>query len=485
MAPALLHRRSDDAELVRRVGAGDATAFATLDARHRAALTRYAGSLLRRSEHDAQDVVQDVLIRAHAALRAGDGPQELRPWLYRLTRNRAIDEVRRARWGDEAIDDEFATAGVDRDDPETVFGRRESMRRLVDDLADLPVRQRTALLARELDDQSPEQVAAQLGVSVMAAQKLATRARENLIRTRAARDADCADVRATLLDSHERGVRPSEHGLRHVAGCDACRAYRQDIRGLSEQLQALNPVFGLPLLAGLAKLLGGGGTKAAASVAAIAIVATGGVVVLESDVLQPGDPAPFRLGGVRDFNGRPVTTGAPVPNGNVVVTTRVRVPAGRPAKGVKRSVTLPCPEGMKFARSVQPEQRVPRGSITGDLTRAIPGYSTRSVTTFVQGASSRAFDYTVAIVCRRPDANGSVVPNPRRVKPGERQGRICVDDEYLLEKPGTVGTVIPLNTVFRGQPVAIQRRNRTGRWTRVAPDDGIAEGWVRTKTLCR
>ena len=69
MAPALLHRRSDDAELVRRVGAGDATAFATLDARHRGALTRYAGSLLRRSEHDAQDVVQDVLIRAHAVPR--------------------------------------------------------------------------------------------------------------------------------------------------------------------------------------------------------------------------------------------------------------------------------------------------------------------------------------------------------------------------------------------------------------------------------
>src|SRR5918997_958380 len=90
--PSILQRsRHDDAELARR---------------HRKPLIRYARSLLRRSEHDAEDVVQDVLIRAHAAMRAGDGPEELRPWLYRLTRNRAIDEVRRARWGDEALGDE-------------------------------------------------------------------------------------------------------------------------------------------------------------------------------------------------------------------------------------------------------------------------------------------------------------------------------------------------------------------------------------------
>ena len=44
--------------------------------------------------------------------------------------------------------------------------RKEAVRRLMEDLADLPVKQRMALLARELDDQSPEQVAAQLGVSV-------------------------------------------------------------------------------------------------------------------------------------------------------------------------------------------------------------------------------------------------------------------------------------------------------------------------------
>jgi RNA polymerase sigma factor (sigma-70 family) len=263
---SLRHRSADDdSELARRVGAGDPGAFATLDARHRKALTRYAGTLLRRSEHDAEDVVQDVLIRAHEALLCGEGPVELRPWLYRLTRNRAIDEVRRKRWGDESLDSEHVF-GDSREEPEAVLMRRETVHRLVQDLADLPVRQRTALLARELDGLDPAQVAAQLGVSVPAAQKLAIHARANLIKTRDARDAACSDVRAALLDAHERGVRPSEHGLRHLKGCNACRAYQRDIRRLSRQLHALNPYLGLPLLAGVVKLVGVGGTKAAAGV---------------------------------------------------------------------------------------------------------------------------------------------------------------------------------------------------------------------------
>jgi len=63
----------------------------------------------------------------------------------------------------------------------------------------------------------------------MAAHKLAARARENLVKARDARDADCLDVRATLLDAHERGVRPSEHVLRHVKACGTCRVQRREI----------------------------------------------------------------------------------------------------------------------------------------------------------------------------------------------------------------------------------------------------------------
>src|SRR4051812_50217679 len=115
--------RTSDADLARRVAEGDEDAFTQLDDRYRAPLRRYARRLLRRSEHDADDVVQDVLIRAHAALRAGDEPEELRPWLYRLARNRAIDEVRRARWGEAAVDDEAAPPRHPRAQPGAGPGR--------------------------------------------------------------------------------------------------------------------------------------------------------------------------------------------------------------------------------------------------------------------------------------------------------------------------------------------------------------------------
>lgn len=479
--PSLLQRsRPDDAELTRRVAAGDGAAFAALDDRHRTPLVRYARSLLRRSEHDAEDVVQDVLIRAHAAIRAGDGPDELRPWLYRLTRNRAIDEVRRARWGEESLGDEAAGLRDDREDPVAVLRRRENLRLLVDDLADLPVRQRTALLARELDGRSAEQVADSMGITVAAAQMLATRARENLLKTRAARDADHADVRAALLDAHERGVRPSEHVLRHVAGCDACRAYRADLKKLSARLQALNPVVGLPLLAGLAKLAGGGGgkTAAAAAVATVAIAATGGVIVLGADVRESGEPAPFVLKGVKALTGRSVVTGQSVPKGTAVVTARVRVGAAAPAAGERRSVTLACPPAMKVAGLQAPEQRLP---LSYGLSKGtIIGSSTRARIDFGRAALARDHDVTVGVLCRRPGAGGSIAADPRPTQPGEQAARVCAASAYLYREPGRLF----VGTVFRGQPVSIQRRDRSRRWARVISDTRTA-GWVKVTALCR
>jgi hypothetical protein len=385
--------------------------------------------------------------------------------------------VRRARWGDEALGGEAVALRDERGDPEAVLRRRETLRRLVSDLADLPVRQRTALLARELDGQSAEQVAEQLGVSVPAAQMLATRARENLVKTRAPRDADCAGVRAQLLDAHERGVRPSEHALRHTAGCDACQAYRRDLRRLSARLQALHPVAGLPLLAGLMKVVsGGGGKTAAAAAAALAIAATGGVLVLGTNVVQSGDPAPFVLKGVKPLTGRAVSTGQALPPGTALVTARVRIPAGAPrAEG--RSVTVACPDGMKVAGLQAPEQRFPMSY--GLAKGTIIGYSTRARIDFGRGILPREYDVTVGALCRRADAAGSITDDPRETKPGEQAGRICDASAYVYRSPGRVF----VGTVFKGQPVSILRRPDSGTWARVVSDIGM-KGWVKVSALC-
>jgi len=475
---SLLHPPGrDDAQLARRVSAGDSAAFAVLYERHRGALVRYAGSLLRRSEHDAEDVVQDVLVRAHDALRAGDVPDELRPWLYRLTRNRAIDEVRRKRWGDEGLDGDRAFAGDGREEPETALRRKESMRRLVEDLAGLPVRQREALLARELDGLSSEQVAVQLGVTVAAAQKLAMRARENLIKIRDARDADCDLIRAVLLDAQERGVRPTEHGVRHVKGCYACRAYGRDVRRLSKDLQALNPAFGLPLLAAIAKLAGStGGKFVLGAAAALVIAVTGGVIVTAAHRYDAGDPSPYRF----TTAGRPtVKTGGSIPKGVALVTVRAQMPAGAPQDGQRRSVTLACPAGMKYAGpSSDTEQRadVP----WNPAPDAVHGVSTRARIDFSDAVLSRAYAVDVGILCIKPAANGSLVANQRLPRRGERAGRVCSRFEYLRPAPEAIMTSV----VQLGQPLSIVRRSPSGRWTYVITDSRY-KGWIKTSSLCR
>ena len=479
MATVLHPRGRDDAQLARRVSAGDSAAFAILYERHRGALVRYAGSLLRRSEHDAEDVVQDVLVRAHDALRAGDVPDELRPWLYRLTRNRAIDEVRRKRWGDEALDGERTFFSADaREEPEVALRRKESMRRLVEDLAGLPVRQREALLARELDGLGPEQVATQLGVSIAAAQKLAIRARENLVKTREARDADCDLIRGVLLDAHERGVRPTEHGLRHVKECAACRAYGRDVRRLSRQLQALNPAFGMPLAAALVKLAGSGGGKFALGAgAAVVIAATGGVIVTAAKKHEAGDPSPYRF--TAGLGGRPtVKTGGSIPKGVALVTARVQMPAGPPVDGKQRSVTLACPPGMKYnGPSSDSEQR---SDVQWNPSQdAVHGVSTSARLVFSDAVLPRAYAVDVGILCIKPAANGSLVVNQRLPQRGERAGRVCAKFDYLRPAPEGVMTSV----VGRGRPLSIVRRSPSGRWTWVIMDDRT-KGWLKTSSLC-
>ncbi len=473
--PALMFLRHDDAELARRVGDGESGAFAMLDARDRARLTRYAGSLVRRSEHDAEDIVQDVLISVHEALRAGNPPDELRPWLYRLTRNRAINMVRRARWGEESLDSELIGSRDDHQEPEAVLRRKDALRCLIDDLADLPVRQRTALLARELDGQSPEQVAAQLGVTAGAAQMLAIRARENLIKTRDARDTDCNEIRLVLLDAHERGVRPSEHAQRHVKGCDACRAYRRDIRGLSKQLQALNPSLGLPLLAGVVKLAGSAGGKLALGAgAALVIATTGGVIVTAAKHHRPGDPAPFRFTAA----GRPtIKTGGAIPKGMALVTTRVQIPAGAPPAGQRRSVTLSCPPKTKYVQALSDTEQ--RADVHWNPSReAAYGLSTRVRLDFVDDVLPRAKAVDVGILCAKPAANGSMILHQRLPQRGERPGRLCAQ-QYLRPAPDAVMT----GGAQVGQPLSIVRRSPSGKWTYVVMDSGL-RGWVKTSALC-
>jgi len=279
----LLRLRSDE-QLVRLFRGGSEEAFRVVHDRYRARLLAYARQMLGGAGADAEDVLQDVFVRAYAALRANDRDVSLRAWLYRIAHNRCIDELRRPGGGganasDEALELAHARSG----DPHATAEQRESLRRLVADVQRLPEQQRSALLMREISGMAYQDLAGALDVTVPAVKSLLVRARIGLAQAAEARDTACAAIRADLADAHERGVRASGIARRHMHDCGSCRAYRRELRVIDAHLAALVPVLGPVAL--IANLLGigsggaaaGGGAGAAggATAAGAGVAATG------------------------------------------------------------------------------------------------------------------------------------------------------------------------------------------------------------------
>ncbi len=177
IAPPLTSLTDD--ELVAHLRSGVDAAFCEMDRRYRPALTGFARRMLLGSGHDADDVVQDALIRAHRALRATDRAMALRPWLYMIVRNRALDQLRSPQRS-ESYDDAMAMHAVPDADPAHRVQERDEMRRIVEEIGRLPERQRIALVMREFDGRSHVETARALHTTVPATKSLIVRARDNL-----------------------------------------------------------------------------------------------------------------------------------------------------------------------------------------------------------------------------------------------------------------------------------------------------------------
>jgi RNA polymerase sigma factor (sigma-70 family) len=175
---ALTPAAMTDDELVARFRSGDDSPFDEIHRRYRSQLIAFARRMLSGSGHDADDVVQDAFIRAYRGLRVTDRPMALRPWLYMIVRNRALDELRGPQRAG-AYDIESQRA-VPTNDTAQCAQQRDDMRQLVAEIARLPERQRMALVMREFDGCSHVETARRLRTTVPATKSLIIRARSNL-----------------------------------------------------------------------------------------------------------------------------------------------------------------------------------------------------------------------------------------------------------------------------------------------------------------
>ena len=468
--------RMTDTELLAALRQGDPGAFPEICARHEPALRRVARRVLQSNPAIVDDVIQESLLRGHRALLRDDRHIEIRPYLFRLVRNCCLDEIARVRTDSVALHllhpgDE--PAGID--SAHALFERRDRFTTTITDLAGLPENQRHALLRREIDGLTHEQVAAELGVSPGASRSLVVRARETLTRAAAARGADCQDVRADLLRAHDARRRASSGALRHVAGCADCRAFRSALKHDRRTLRVLTPV---PLLLGGSVLAGKltgvvvGASKPAAlkltAVATITIAAAGGAYALRTEVFGPGDRAPIAVSGVAVPGGK-LSAGERIPAHVALVTKQVALPSA----GAVPAVSIACPAGMRVAGLV-PERHDARSH--GFASSTIIGASSTARVLFARQGPGAGRTVTVAVVCRQPSATGSVRAAP--IAPaGMATVHACRQRAALSDGPGGPAR----GTVTARQPLAVLA-SRHG-WLRVRTDAGRT-GWVPSHVAC-
>jgi RNA polymerase sigma factor (sigma-70 family) len=340
----LLRLRSDE-QLLALFRAGSDDAFGVIHDRYRQRLFAYARQMLSPgSRQDAEDVMQDVFVRAYGALRADDREVNLRAWLYRVAHNRCIDHLRRPTPPAAEI---FEMSRKPLHDPIEEAQRREDLVRLVEDVGRLPDQQRSALLMREIDGMSYADLAAALDVTVPAVKSLLVRARVGLVEAAEARDADCCEIRDDLMASYDKGVKASGRARRHMRSCAGCRDYRTALRGMRRSFAALTPVSA-GLFGSIAASVGLGGGGAAAGGAAAggggaAAAAAGGTLATATacKVAAVVCTAALTAGGAVEVGHKLKQRSAPAPE-----------PAVAAAPALSPSAPAPMPEQQVLHRAL-------------------------------------------------------------------------------------------------------------------------------------
>ncbi len=167
-----------DAELVARTREGDTEAFGTLVARYYNACWRYAYHMLGNSA-DAEDAVQESLIRAYRAIGKYDERDQFRGWLFSILTNQCRNARKMiGRYQQRFIQDDILFNQAPAPHVALSFGANDAA--LMDALGRLPTDQREALLLRYAEDMDYPQMSRVTGASQPALKMRVKRGTERL-----------------------------------------------------------------------------------------------------------------------------------------------------------------------------------------------------------------------------------------------------------------------------------------------------------------
>ena len=179
-----------EAALIQRCAGRDEDACAELVAEHQRMVYQLSLNLLG-DHNEALDLSQEVFLRVFRTIQSFRGQSALRTWIYRIVVNQARNRQRwwrrRYRAQQVSLDAHLSDFGdfpeqTDGASPDRMLGRKELAERIRTALEQLPFDQRTAIVLREIDGLSYEDIAESLSVAVGTVKSRLTRARQALRR---------------------------------------------------------------------------------------------------------------------------------------------------------------------------------------------------------------------------------------------------------------------------------------------------------------
>jgi RNA polymerase sigma-70 factor, ECF subfamily len=178
----------DERQIVRRAQKGDKAAFELLVERHQHRVFAVARGIVKRQE-DAEDVAQQVFVKAYFSLKRFDQRAAFSTWLYKITVNECWDLLRKRKARPLVYESDFNDeqssqfSAIERESaggPDT--SERLAMRQRLDNMLDqLEPRDRSMLVLKEVEGFSVEEIAELLGLNANTVKVRLFRARRKIV----------------------------------------------------------------------------------------------------------------------------------------------------------------------------------------------------------------------------------------------------------------------------------------------------------------
>ena len=173
----------DEKSLVERASKGDPSAFNRLLERHEGRMYAVALRMCGNRE-DAQDCLQEAMLRIYRAIVGFKGQSSFGTWVYRITMNTCLDELRRKKNRQNTSLDSLLDMGWspsdDQNAPESHAMRAETRRALNAAIAELPEDMRAAVVLRDIQGFAYDDIARMLEINVGTIKSRISRGREKL-----------------------------------------------------------------------------------------------------------------------------------------------------------------------------------------------------------------------------------------------------------------------------------------------------------------